>query len=280
MHRTLIATALLLSAAPAFAQSDASAGLPDPNDRSNTFTIAAGIATAPDYEGSDDQHLIPAAAIRGRVGGMDFWSEATWLYLDLIGRPGSGMDFDFGPIVGARMYRTGKVHDDFVDALPELDAAIEIGAFGGLSWHGLTNPYDTLAFRLDLKHDVAGAHSSTVISPNIEFATPLSRTTYVSATTSMDFVSDKYARYYFGVTPADALASGLPVFNPDGGMNKWRIGALINQSITGDLTHGWSIWGTVEYSHINGDSRDSPLVRLRGSASQWMLATGAAYTWR
>jgi len=96
--------------------------------------------------------------------------------------------------------------------------AVELGGFAGISLHNLTNPYDTLAFRLDLKHDVAGAHSSTVISPNIEFATPLSRTTYVSATTSMDFVSDKYARYYFGVTPADALASGLPVFNPDGGM--------------------------------------------------------------
>ena len=96
----------------------------------------------------------------------------------------------------------------------------------------------------------------------------------------MDFVSDKYARYYFGVTPADALASGLPVFNPDGGMNKWRIGALINQSITGDLTQGFSLWGTVEYSHLTGDANDSPIVDIRGSSSQWLMAAGAAYTWR
>src|SRR5215216_5242729 len=169
MLRTMTAVAALLVAAPALAQSDSAAGLPDPNDRSNTFTIAAGIATAPDYEGSDDQHLIPAAAIRGRFGGMDFWSSATWLYLDLIGRPESGMDFDFGPIVGARLYRTGKVDDDFVDALPELDTAIEIGAFGGISWHGLTNPYDTLSLRVDVLHDFGGAHKSTLISPSVSF---------------------------------------------------------------------------------------------------------------
>ena len=88
--------------------------------------------------------MIPAAAIRGRIGGMDFWTEATWLYVDIVGRPQSGMDWDFGPIVGGRFNRTDDVKDAVVDKLPELDTAIEIGAFGGVSWHGLTNPYDTL----------------------------------------------------------------------------------------------------------------------------------------
>ena len=263
---------------PAFAQE--AAPLPSPREAEQSITIALGVGYLPDYVGSDDYRIIPAGGARGTIGPVSFATRTSYLYVDLFPRPETGIDFDLGPIAGLNFNRTTDVDDKFVRKIPDRDMAVELGGFAGISLHNLTNPYDTLAFRLDLKHDVAGAHSSTVISPNIEFATPLSRTTYVSATTSMDFVSDKYARYYFGVTPADAVASGLPVFNPDGGMNKWRIGALINQSITGDLTHGWSIWGTVEYSHINGDSRDSPLVRLRGSASQWMLATGAAYTWR
>ena len=279
MHRTLIATALLLSAAPAFAQSDASAGLPDPNDRSNTFTIAAGIATAPDYEGSDDQHLIPAAAIRGRVGGMDFWSEATWLYLDLIGRPDSGMDFDFGPIVGARMYRTGKVHDDFVDALPELDAAIEIGAFGGLSWHGLTNPYDTLSLRVDVLHDVGGAHKSTLISPSVSFGTPVSLHTYLSASATAEWAGGGYADYYFSIDGPDALASGLPVYDADGGLKSWHLSLTGLQMVTGDLTGGIGVFAFGSYKRITGDFADSPVVDIRGDADQLLGAIGLSYTW-
>jgi hypothetical protein len=191
----MTAVAALLVAAPAFAQSDTAAGLPDPNDRSNTFTIAGGVASAPDYEGSDENHLIPALALRGRFGGMDFWTSATWLYLDIVGRPSSGMDWDFGPIIGGRFYRSNDVSDAAVDKLPELDAAIEIGAFGGVSWHGLTNPYDTLSLRVDVLHDVGGAHKATLISPSVSFGTPLSRMTYVSATAAAEWAGGGYADY-------------------------------------------------------------------------------------
>jgi len=193
--RSLTAAAMLCAASPLLAQT-AGSELPDPNDRSNTLTIAAGIASTPDYEGSDHNRWIPAAAVRGRVGGMDFWTNATWLYLDVIGPPASGLDLDFGPIVGARFNRTGKVHDDLVDALPERDVAIEIGAFGGVSWHGLTNPYDSLSLRVDVLHDVGGAHESTLITPSVSFSTPLSRSTYVSASANMEWAGGGYADYY------------------------------------------------------------------------------------
>jgi outer membrane scaffolding protein for murein synthesis (MipA/OmpV family) len=249
-------------------------------DAQQSITVGLGVGFLPDYVGSDDYRIIPAGGARGTIGPVSFATRSSYLYVDFLPRRETGLDFDLGVIGGVNFNRTTKIDDKVVRLLPELDTAVELGGFAGISLHDVTNPYDTLAFRLDLKHDVAGAHKSTVISPNIEFATPLSRTTYVSASTSVDFVADKYARYYFGITPADALVSGLPVFTPDGGLNKWRIGALINQSITGDLTHGFSLWGTVEYSHLTGDSNDSPIVRIRGSASQWLLAAGAAYTWR
>jgi outer membrane scaffolding protein for murein synthesis (MipA/OmpV family) len=254
--------------------------LPSPVDAQQSITVGLGVGFLPDYVGSDDYRIIPAGGARGTIGPVSFATRSSYLYVDFLPRRETGLDFDLGVIGGVNFNRTTKIDDKVVRLLPELDTAVELGGFAGISLHDVTNPYDTLAFRLDLKHDVAGAHKSTVISPNIEFATPLSRTTYVSASTSVDFVADKYARYYFGITPADALVSGLPVFTPDGGLNKWRIGALINQSITGDLTHGFSLWGTVEYSHLTGDSKDSPIVRIRGSASQWLLAAGAAYTWR
>jgi outer membrane scaffolding protein for murein synthesis (MipA/OmpV family) len=272
-----LALAACCLASPALSQQSSTA-LPPPEEAGNGFTLALGAGITPDYVGSDDYRLIPAGGLRGRVGPVSLTTRSTYLYADFFPRTASGVDFDFGPIVGFNLNRTTRVHDPVVRRLPKLDTAIEVGGFAGISFHNLTNPYDTLGLRLDVIHDIGGAHESTVFSPNVEFSTPLSRFTYVSASAGADFVSNRYADYYFGITPADSLASGLPAFNPDGGLEKWKAGLLVNQSITGDLTGGLSIFGTANYSHLQGDFKRSPIVSLRGSASQWLLAAGLAYT--
>lgn len=278
MLRTATALVALLAAVPALAQPVNDTALPSPNDQSDNFTIALGGAWIPDYEGSNDYEGTPFAAIRGRVNGMSFSTRGTYLYLDLIRRPDSGIDIDAGPIVGFRRERTGPVKDDFVTDLPERDTAIEIGGFAGVTFHGLTNPYDQLSLRLDVVTDVGGAHKSTIFSPAIDFGTPLSRHTYVGATLSADFVADRYADYYYSISPAEGLVAGLPAYEAEGGMKNWKLGALVNQSITGDLTHGLSIFGAGTYSRLVGDIADSPIVDDRGSASQWQAVLGLAYT--
>ena len=274
MLRTATALIALIAATPALAQTTGDPGLPNPNDQSDTFTIAAGGAYIPDYEGSNDYEFTPFGAIRGRVSGMSFFSRGTYLYLDVIRRPASGIDFDAGPIVGVRRERTGKVEDDFVDALPNRKTAIEVGGFAGVTFHGLTNPYDALSIRLDVVHDIGNAHESTIFTPNIDFGTPLSKRTYIGASLSADFVINRYANYYYSIAPF----GWMPTYNADGGMKNWKLSAIANQSITGDLTHGLSIFGAGSYSRIVGSIADSPIVDDRGSKSQWQAALGLAYT--
>ena len=277
MKHLLLAAALAAFAAPALAQSS-DAALPDPNDQSDTVTIGVGAAFLPDYEGSDDYRIIPAAAARGRIGGIAFFTRATYLYVDFIPRGAGKLEFDAGPIVGARFNRTGNIEDDFVDRLPERNVAIEVGGFVGVTAHGLTNPYDALSVRLDVVKDIANGHESTVITPAIEFGTPLSRTLYVAASLSADWVGGGYADEYYSITPADAFASGLRSFDADGGYKGWKVGLLANQSLTGDLTGGLSLFGTASYGRLSGDFRRSPIVADRGSASQWLGAIGLGYT--
>jgi outer membrane scaffolding protein for murein synthesis (MipA/OmpV family) len=275
------AAALLAGATPAFAQADASATpapLHYPNDRSDTFTIGAGIGIVPDYEGSNDYRLIPAAALRGRVGGISFSTRSTYLYVDLVPRGAGKLEFDAGPIVGVRLNRTGKIKDDVVARLPDRKAAIEVGGFVGASLHGLTNPYDSLSVRLDVVKDVGNGHGSTVITPTLDFATPLSRTLYVGASLSADFVGGGYADEYLSISPADSLASGLRSFDADGGYKGWKAGLLVNQSLSGDLTRGLSLFGTGTYGRLAGDFKRSPIVADRGSAGQWFGAIGLGYT--
>ena len=283
--RHLISLALAACfATPALAQSGpADAQTPSPEDvaHKDRVTIAVGGALIPDYEGANEHRAIPAAAVRGQVGGISFSTQGTYLYVDVIPRGSGKLDFDFGPIVGARLNRT-KHHlkDDIVDLLPHRKTAIEVGGFAGISYHGLTNPYDSLSLHLDVVHDVANAHKSTTFSPAVDFSTPLSRTTFASLSLSAEFVGNKYADYYFSITPADSALTGgvLPVFNAGGGMKDWKASLLLNQSITGDLTHGLSIFGTGRYARLVGDFKRSPMVSQRGSANQWVAAAGLAYT--
>jgi MipA family protein len=269
-------------ASPALAQTEPTAGaLPTPEEIANKdiVTIAAGGAIVPDYEGSDDYRIIPAGAVRGKVGGISFTSRGTYLYVDVI--PGNAkLDFDAGPIVGARFNSRRHIDDPLVKLLPHRKTAWEVGGFAGLSFHGLTNPYDTLGVRLDVLHDIGSAHKSTTLSPNVEFSTPVSRTTYVSATLGAEFVSDRFADYYYSITPADSLGTGgqLAAFDASGGMKNWKAGLLVNHSLSGSLLHGVSIFGLGQYSRLVGDFRRSPIVSQRGSASQWIGALGLAYT--
>lgn len=285
MRHLICAAIAAVAAAPALAQSEPTAGaLPSPQEIANrdTVTVGVGGAIVPDYEGSDDYRFIPAAAIRGKVGGFSFSTRGTYFYFDAIPHRGaSKVDFNVGPVIGARFNKRTHIKDDVVELLPSRKMAIEAGAFAGVSLHELTNPYDTLAFRLDVLHDVAGAHKSTVFAPNVEFSTPLSRRTYASLNVGAEFVSNRFADYYYTLTPADSVRTGgvLPPFNANGGMKNWKAGVLVNQSITGDLLRGISIFGAGQYSRLVGDFRRSPIVSQRGRAGQWLGALGLAYTW-
>jgi len=270
-------------ASPAFAQDQpTAAGMPSPEEVTNKdmVTVAVGAGIVPDYEGSDDYRIIPAGAIRGKLGGISFTTRGTYLFVDVI--PGNAkVNFDAGPIVGLRLNNRHNIDDDVVKLLPKRKTAIEVGAFAGVSFHGLTNPYDSLGVRLDVLHDIGSAHQSTTFTPNLEFSTPLSTRTYASLNVGAEFVSNKFADYYYSISPADSVATGgaLLPFNASGGMKNWKAGLLINQSITGNLLHGFSIFGLGQYSRLVGDFKRSPIVAQRGSANQWIGALGLAYTW-
>ena len=277
MRRRYLFAFAALCASPAFAQDAQPLPSPEEINNANSFTIGAGGAILPDYEGSNDYKWIPAAAVRGKVGNITFTTRGMYLYVDLIGGSRK-VDFDVGPIAGVRLNRTGKIKDAIVNLLPDRKTAVEVGGFAGVSFKGLTNPYDRLGVRLDVVKDVANAHKSTIFSPNVEFSTPLSRSFYVVAMASADFVSNRFADYYFSVSPAEALVSGLPAFNAGGGMKSWKTGLLANYALSGDLRHGLSLFGMGNYSRLVGDFKRTPIVSQRGSAGQWLGALGLAYT--
>jgi outer membrane scaffolding protein for murein synthesis (MipA/OmpV family) len=165
-----------------------------------------------------------------------------------------------------------------VRALGDLDTAIEAGAFLGVTKNGVLHEYDFLTARLDVTHDVTDTHDSLIVTPNLEYATPLSRTALVGASISADHVGGGFARTYFGVTPAGAAASGLSTYSLGSGFKNIRTTLLGTVSLSGDLRRGWGLFAIGSYSRLLGDFKNSPVVRDAGDADQFFTAIGVSYT--
>ncbi len=220
--------------------------------------------------------------LRADLGPILLTTRGTYLNVDLLDGDGpgeaSGLDIEFGPIVGVRLNRTSGIKDRRVRRLGELDAAIEVGGFVDVGYEGLTNPYDRLGVRVELLYDVADVHDSLVVSPSIEFQTPLSQSIFVGASVSAEFVQDDFADAYFSVTPAGAAASGLSAFDADGGLKNYGASLFAAHSLSGDLRRGFAVFGLANYKRLQNDFRRSPIVAQAGDADQWFGALGISYT--
>lgn len=275
-----IVSAATLVATPVFAQEEPRAEVAQ--EGAARLTIGAGVAWVPDYEGSDDSRITPLPAANGTISGMSFMVLGNRASMDLIPNDtGPVWDFQLGPVAVLNLNRTNidAIEDRRVRALGEVDTAIEVGGYVGIGKTGLlTSDYDKLSVSLSYRHDVTRIHRSGIWTPSINYTTPLSTKALVGLFASAEIVEDDYARTYFGVTPAGSVASGLPVFTPEGGQKDITFGALFTYALTGDLTKGMSLVTGATYRKLLGDFADSPLVGIAGTRHQWTVGGGLAIT--
>lgn len=273
MRATIIAGLMLASATPALAQSD------NQGENDDTFTIGAGGASVPRFEGADDNRIIPFGVIRGSVSGISFTTQGTGLYVDLIPRETpTGGKLLLGPVIKVNLNRTDldSIDDVDIEQLGELDTAIELGGQIGYSQNGvITSDFDNLTISVAGTYDVGGAYKGYVVTPQISYGTPLSTSTYVGISASAAYVGGDYADYYFDVNPAQAALSGLPGFDADDGFKSITFGGIGAISLSGDLRNGLSLFAIGSYSKLLGDFKRSPVSR---SNDQWFGGLGVAYT--
>ncbi|MES2337681.1 MAG: MipA/OmpV family protein [Pseudomonadota bacterium] len=270
-------------ATPAVAQDTAVTDSSAPaSDVGSGLTIGLGGAYLPDYEGSDDYRLVPGPVAIGSVSGFSFTLAGNRLSVDMIpNKSGPTWDIQAGPIGVLNLNRTSRKSIDNVrvKALDELDMGIEAGGFVGIGKTGLiTSDFDKLSVSISYRKDVAGASKGSVWQPSINYLTPLSRKAAIALFASAERVSDRYARYYFSVSPSDSLLSGLPAYSAEGGTKSYTLGALATVALTGDLLHGAKLVAGGTYKRLQGNIADSPIVSIAGDRTQWLGAIGLAYT--
>ncbi len=283
VSRVSAALAATLFAAAILPSAHAQEATDGPDPTKDRLSIGAGIATVPSYEGSDTNVIIPEVVIRGQVSGVAFFSRGPQLFVDLLPEKASdnGWDIGVGPVAGFRLDRVSRIKDAQVRALGKLDPAIELGGWVGIGKTGVvTSAYDVLSARVSIVKDVNGAHGSTIITPAIEYGTPLSRYNFIGLGVSADYVGKGFGRYYYNIDAAGSAASGLPVYTgaSGSGWKSARATVAFNQAITGDLTKGLSLLVVGGYSRVLGKYADSPVVSVAGDKDQFVGAVGLTYT--
>ena len=247
---------------------------------SDYLTVGIGAGYAPSYEGSDDYVFYPQPVIQGSLAGIAITPRPGGIALDVIpdGRDAK-VGFSLGPVVRLRANRDGRIEDPVVKRLGKLDSAVEVGANAGVTLYDLLSGYDSLTLSSDVKWDVANAHEGMTISPSLSYFTPVSRGAAVSLSLGAEHVDDDYADYYFSVSPAGSVASGLPTFQADGGWKSVGAVALLGVDFDRDLTNG-GLAGFVTggYTRLLGDAKRTPLTSIRGDADQWLAGAGLAFT--
>lgn len=286
-HRLAGAALALLAAVPAFAaEPTPDANVPAPpvpqamSARRNSLTLGVGAAWLPSYEGSNDYSLTPVVFAFGKIAGIGFATHGTALYIDLVPSDAKApFSIEAGPVGNLRLDRSRKVIDRQVSRLGTVGPAVELGGYAGVTKNRVLHGYDTLNLRVAVTRDVTDTHGSTLISPSVEYMTPVSHRTAISLSASAEHVGTGFARTYYGIDAAGAARSGLPAYSPTGGWKSWRASLVLAHVLTGDLLNPHlSAFAALSYSQLLGGFARSPVVAEVGDADQYAAGAGLAYS--
>ena len=246
-------------------------------------TVGIGAGLVPSYAGSDDYIIFPLPLVAGRIGGVGISPNGPGFALDLFS-PAAGIGanktrFFGGPAFRIRNDRANQVEDEVVELAEDLDFAFELGAQAGVSIPGVFNPLDAVTLTTQVRWDVAGAHDGMLVEPTIGYTRPFGPGIRFQTSIGAQFVDDSFADYYYTVTPAQSAATGLPLFNADGGLNSVSSTTTVAFDLDGNgLNGGLSVFTILGYTRLIGDAKNTPFTSIRGDANNFIGGLGIAYT--
>jgi outer membrane protein len=248
----MIRTATIAAAAlAAFATSPALAQEEEKEPR--ILSVGVGVQMVPQFPGAEDYELSPlfTGFVRRRGDPIPFRTPDDGIGPSLIGRG----PVEFGPLI---QFQGKRDQDDVGAAVGDVDFTVEAGAF--------VNVNLSRNFRLRFEAQKGlGGHDALVGTIAADFALRPDNDTLFTIGPRLRINDADYARTYFGVTPAVAAATGLPAYDPDGGIR--AVGVVAG--LTKQISRRFGIYGYAGYDRLVGDVADSPIVRNFGSEDQF-----------
>ncbi|MBM0107652.1 MipA/OmpV family protein [Steroidobacter sp. S1-65] len=222
-----------------------------------SVTLGAGAIYRPDYQGSDDYvtNGLPMLAIsyrdivvlRGPSLMIDVFELSDTPLADSL---------SFGPLVKFDM---GREADDN-RVLRDL-GDIDEGALAGVFVNYELGPVE---LELEVAQDVTSRHEGLLAEIKAGYGFMLAQRLRAQLELSGTWSDEDYTQAYFGITPAQARASGLREFAAGSGMKDAEAALSLHYM----LTEHWRVTGRLAYKRLLGDAADSPLVEDEGSQNQ------------
>jgi MipA family protein len=229
-----------------------------------TVMVGAGGEFKPDFEGANRSMLspVPIFSIRRAGSAEQFRGPRDGASIALI---------DFGDLRAGPVgkFVAARKADNYTElnGLGDINTAIELGGFVEYF------PVDWFRTRVETRQGFGG-HHGVVADFSADVIMPVLVGFTVSAGPRFTWESTKATSPYFSVDAAQAMATGLPVFNAKGGAHSAGAGAQVSYRFNPQ----WEVHSYVEYERLLGDAAASPIVAVRGSANQTTVGMGASYS--
>lgn len=204
--------------------------------------LGAGASMEPEYEGSADLEVIPIPFV--------VLTYDDWLEINPLAISATIFEFENLSFAGTVGYETGRDQDDNwrLNGLGNIDFAATLGARVAYEW-------GPLEFYAEVDQTISGSES-LLGTFGVEYTLPLNERLILGASIEAIVANDKHMQAYFGVTPAQSAASGLPEYKASAGLKRVEFSA----SATFLLTEHWLIRGEAGLGILTGDAADSPIV--------------------
>ncbi len=224
------------------------AGRPAPGTWS--VTLGAGIAVAPTYPGAstDEAQLAPLAEIRY---GERLSLGPLGVRVALIDWRG----FRAGPVLGFEGGRR-ESDDPHLAGLGDISASLTAGAFAAYRIGSLSI---LATARQAITHTGYGLDGLATV----EYRRALVRDTlYMSIGPSVQFANARHQQTWFGVSPSQSAASGLPSYTAGGGIDTVGVHAMLTYRLSEHLL--WRFFADART--LSGDAAASPIVERRSDS--------------
>jgi len=224
--------------------------------------VGLGAQVRPDFIGSKDYKAAPLWDLDFATGTNEFRFEAPD---DVFGIPAiSRGGFAAGPALNLA---SGRKDSQVGAPVGRVKATIEAGGF---------MQYDVSKFvrvRADLRKGIGG-HNGLIGAVGADYIWRDGDRYVLSLGPRLLFSNERYQRAYFGVTPAASLATGLPAYQPGGGLHA----AALASGLSYQFNPRFGMFGFARYERLVGDAAKSPIVRQFGSRDQFSAGAGLSYT--
>lgn len=229
--------------------------------------IGLGPVITPAYEGSDDYKIKAAPLISLRYRDL-IQVDNNNIRVNVFGSDTlfRSEHFKAGPLLKLDFGRDETDSPDLL-GLGDVGTSIELGVFASYTI-GPTRA------RLRVQHDIISGHSGMRIIGDLGVAIYRSEKVAVTSNLSSTWTDGSYMEAYFGVSAAQALASGLTAFTATSGLKDISLAFVGNYSVTDN----WAVVGNVGFSKLLGDAKNSPIVSVQGSSSQFVGGIFAVYS--